>query len=71
MRQTTPERKQKTRRIRDAPGFPKGDHRLGGGVPLFQQTILGGGEDRLQSEGMREEVHRFDGFEDTRLLLSE
>jgi len=29
-------------------------------VALFAQTTLGGGVGRLQSEGMREEVHRFD-----------
>ncbi|ENN88140.1 hypothetical protein RHSP_39340 [Rhizobium freirei PRF 81] len=34
----------------------------GGGEPLFAQTTLGGGEGRPQSEGMREEMHRFDGL---------
>ena len=38
---------------------------LGGGVPLFRQTSLGGGVGRLKVEALREEVHRFDRVDDT------
>jgi hypothetical protein len=46
------------------------EQRTGGGVALFAQTTLGGGVGRLQSEGMREEVHRFDENHNTWLLLT-
>lgn len=38
---------------------------FGGGVPLFQQTPLGGGVSRLNFEALWEEVHRFDETDHT------
>ncbi|MCS0463855.1 hypothetical protein, partial [Rhizobium favelukesii] len=49
-----------------AAGFSKRtEQRLGGGVPPFLQTPLGGGVGRLKLEALREEVHRFDGCHHT------
>lgn len=49
-----------------AAGFSKRtEQRLGGGVPLFLQTSLGGGVGRLKPEALREEVHCFDGLDHT------
>ena len=46
-----------------AAGFSKRtEQRLGGGVPLFLQTPLGGGVGRLKLEALREEMHCLDGF---------
>ncbi len=43
-----------------AAGFPKRtEQRLGGGMPLFPQTSLGGGVGRLKYEALREETHCF------------
>ena len=44
------------------------EQRLGGGVPLFLQTPLGGGVGRLINEALREEVHRFVENEDSLFL---
>jgi hypothetical protein len=49
-----------------AAGFSKRtEQRLGGGVPPFLQTSLGGGAGRLKLEALREEVHHFDGANHT------
>jgi hypothetical protein len=42
---------------------------LGGGVPLFLQTSLGGGVGRLNHEALREEVHRFVEIDYTEILV--
>jgi hypothetical protein len=42
------------------------EQRLGGGVPPFLQTSLGGGAGRLKHEALREEVHRFVEFDYTK-----
>jgi hypothetical protein len=55
-----------------AAGFSKRtEQQLGGGVLLFHQTPLGGGVGRLKPEALREEVHRFVGFEDSGFLRPE
>jgi hypothetical protein len=52
-----------------AAGFSKRtEQRLGGGVPLFLQTSLGGGVGRLKHEALREEVHCFDENHHTPIL---
>ncbi|MDB5525061.1 MAG: hypothetical protein JWM58_2824 [Rhizobium sp.] len=44
------------------------EQRLGGGMPLFHQTSLGGGVGRLRYEALREEMHRFDRVHLSRIL---
>jgi hypothetical protein len=52
-----------------AAGFSKRtEQRLGGGVPLFLQTSLGGGVGRLKLEALREEVHHFDEANNTPII---
>jgi hypothetical protein len=50
-----------------AAGFSKRtEQQLGGGVPLFRQTPLGRRSGPSEFEALREEVHRFDEYQDSR-----